>query len=129
MDLRLALAAWLALVNVDRDAAGVPPLHWDPDLAWVAQWRSEDMATRGAFGHGLPDGGTVFDVLSTAGVPYKLAAENLGRCACEPEAIEQVLMGSTNHRENVLEEHFRRVGLGVARASDGRLYYVQLFAG
>jgi uncharacterized protein YkwD len=128
MHLGLALATWLTLVNADRSAAGVPPLSWDPGLADVAQWRSADLADRGAFEHALPQGGTVLDVLKGQGVRYVLAAENLGRCWCEPARIEQVLLESVAHRANVLDGQFRRVGLGLAYASDGRAYYVQLFA-
>ena len=122
------VVAWLALVNTTRATVSAPPLTNDPALAWFAQWRAEQIVATGQFGHTLPDGGLVFDVLSGVGYPYQLAGENLGACMCAPDVIEAALEASPSHRANVLEPRYHRVGLGVAQAQSGESTYVQLFA-
>jgi uncharacterized protein YkwD len=128
MDLSPVLACWLVLVNADRAAAGAAPLVWDPALAEVARWRGEDLAARGALDHQLPHGASMADVLANAGVSYAAAGENLGRCWCGVAPLERALVESPAHRAQLLGPAFGRIGLAVAAAPDGRLYYVQLFA-
>src|SRR5687768_1549534 len=64
------------LVNADRVANGLPALEFDPGLATVARWRSEDMAARQYFSHDI-GGYQVFQVLRDHGITYRVAGENL----------------------------------------------------
>ena len=127
--LSLLLAAWLALVNTDRADAGLPPLALDADLVAYAQWRAEGLAIAAPKGlpHTLPTGGAVYDALAAGGLRVHHAGENLGRCVCLVEDIQQALLASPGHRANVLDPAYARMGLGMAEGPDGRTYYVQLF--
>jgi uncharacterized protein YkwD len=118
------------LVNADRAASGLAPLQFDPSLATIARWRSEDMAARNYFSHDI-GGYQVFQVLRDWGIAYRVAGENLaynyyGQDAAAAQA-ERALMESPGHRANILRPDFTHVGIGVAVAADGRHLFTQLF--
>ncbi len=120
----------LDLVNTDRAANGLPALEFDPTLATIARWRSEDMASRGYFSHDI-GGYEVFQVLRDWGVAYRIAGENLaynyyGQDAATAQA-ERALMDSPGHRANILRPDYTHLGVGVAVAADGRYLFTQLF--
>ena len=118
------------LVNADRAAHGLAPLEFDPGLATVARWRSQDMATRQYFSHDI-GGYQVFDVMRDQGVTYRVAGENLAYNYYSPEETaaraERALMESPSHRANILRPDYTHVGVGVAIAPDGRYLFTQLF--
>ena len=120
----------LDLVNADRIAHGLPALQFDPGLATVARWRSEDMAARQYFSHDI-GGYQVFQVLRDHGITYRVAGENLAYnyYAAEDTAAraENALMQSPTHRDNILRADYTHVGIGVAIAPDGRYLFTQLF--
>lgn len=120
--LRLEIA-----INLARREAGVPPLRLDPDLSELARAHCEDMARRGYFSHVSPEGRTPFDRLTGAGVPWRAAAENLALDR-DPESAHEALMASPNHRRNILDPRFRRVGIGIVRTGHGGVLVGQLFA-
>jgi len=123
----------LDLVNADRVANGLASLEFDPMLATVARWRSEDMATADYFGHDIGNvpGRRVFEVLRSKGVTYRAAGENLARLYIDTvesaTVAEAALMNSPTHRANILQSGFTHLGVGVAVAHDGRVVYTQLF--
>src|SRR5687768_3732756 len=118
------------LVNADRAANGLSALEFDPGLATVARWRSEDMAARGYFSHDI-GGYQVFQVLRDWGIAYRVAGENLAYNYHAPEQTaaqaERALMESPSHRANILRGDYTHVGVGVAVAPDGRFLFTQLF--
>ena len=122
--------ALIDLVNADRAANGLPALEFDPGLATVARWRSEDMAARGYFSHDI-GGYQVFQVLRDWGIAYRVAGENLAYNYYTPEQTavqaERALMESPSHRANILRGDYTHVGVGVAVAPDGRFLFTQLF--
>ena len=125
-----AEAQALDLVNADRAANGLPGLQFDPTLATIARWRSEDMASRGYFSHDI-GGYQVFQVLRDWGVSYRVAGENLaynyyGQDSA-PAQAERALMDSPGHRANILRPDYTHMAVGVAVAADGRYLFTQLF--
>lgn len=122
--------ALIDLLNADRAANGLPALEFDPGLASVARWRSEDMAARQYFSHDI-GGYQVFQVLRDHGIDYRVAGENLAYNYYSPEETalraEKALMESPTHRANILREDYTHVGVGVAVAPDGRFLFTQLF--
>ena len=122
--------AAIDLLNADRVAHGLAPLEFDPSLATVARWRSEDMASRGYFSHDI-GGYQVFQVLRDQGISYRVAGENLAYNYHPFEETaaraERALMESPTHRDNILRPDYTHVGIGVAVAADGRYLYTQLF--
>ena len=122
--------AAIDLMNADRIANGLSPLEFDPSLATVARWRSEDMAARGYFSHDI-GGYQVFQVLRDQGVTYRVAGENLAYNYYSSEETaaraERALMESPSHRDNILRSDYTHIGIGVAQAPDGRFLFTQLF--
>jgi uncharacterized protein YkwD len=44
-----------------------------------------------------------------------------------PERVEQALMRSPSHRQNILEPTFNRIAIGAATDSSGRVVFAQIF--
>ncbi len=107
-----AEAQMLRLVNQARTEAGLVALTMDDSLVGVARAHSKDMFARGYFAHVNPDGKSPFDRMVDAGISFKLAGENLAYAANVQLAFNG-LMNSPDHRANILEKDFRRVGMGV----------------
>ena len=66
--------------------------------------------------------------LSRAGYVYTMAGENLAFTTENESTAMQALIQSPPHRENMLEDRFRKVGIGVAAAGGYGQIYVQVFA-
>lgn len=113
------------LTNEARIAAGLEPLEVDTRLQAVARLHSADMLIRDFFAHENPDGLDPFGRIRAADITYRWAGENLARAATADRAHE-LLMESPGHRENILNEHFRRVGIGAVESPRGILF-TQIF--
>ncbi len=128
-DLDAARTQMLGLINAERAHASAGPLTLDGALNDVAQARSQDMIDRNYFAHQipaggarLPAGGMVFAILDHANVPYEMAGENIALNnyrAFVPldQTVERTntdLMNSPEHKDNILEPKYARIGLGVA---------------
>ena len=126
-------AEFLAGLNAERVRAGLPPLELDPILVNAARYRSADMAARHYFSHTSPEGTTVFDLLDSWGFSYAWAGENLARNNySDAEAVSVSLgelMASQPHRENILNPHYTRIGVGYANDGSGMHYLTTVFAG
>jgi uncharacterized protein YkwD len=113
-------------MNLRRAGAHLAPLALDPRLAAIALARADDLVERQYFGHVSPDGTTAIDALHDGDIPFRYAGENLAQAESVPVA-ESLLWASPNHRENIMEAHYRRVGVAVvATAQDGEIV-VQIF--
>ena len=115
----------LALVNVQRAAAGCGALTADPALAAVARAHSADMRDRDFFDHVNPDGLDPFDSAARAGLVAH--AENIAYGQPDPAAVMDAWMNSAGHRANILNCDLTRLGVGVAQGAGGP-WWTQLFA-
>jgi hypothetical protein len=115
------------LLNRARVDAGLDPLAWSPALADVGEAHAREMYLEGYFSHFSPYTGTVADRLAEAGIPYRVAGENLA-LAASAEEVHEGLMGSPGHRANIESDAFTRVGIGAVRGPLG-LMTVQVFTG
>jgi uncharacterized protein YkwD len=123
----------LAIVNADRQAAGLAPLSFDCHEASVAKQHSRDMAVHHYFSHTSEAGTSPFDRLHEAGITYHVAGENLGmdqgtNRTAMMQAIDVAMMHSPEHRANLLRATFTHVGIGVTYYS-GVLYITEDFTG
>jgi uncharacterized protein YkwD len=66
-------------VNAQRRTHGLPPYQVDDKLTVIARRHSEDMVTRGYFGHATPEGVTFRDRLASVGITVHWAGENIQR--------------------------------------------------
>ena len=125
-------AAWVefSLVNQDRAANGVAPLAWSGSLARVAQYRAQDMLNRNYFSHYDPATGQLafVQLLHLWGIPYTTAGENIA-WSTNPSmaAINAMFMSSPEHRANILNGAYHRLGVGVA-GTGAKTIVVEVFS-
>lgn len=140
--------------NAERSEHRLGTINTDSQLASIARKHSQDMAEREFFSHVTPGGVTMTDRYQRAGydcrVPisqyrYLTGAENIHmtyfgqRVRINGEtriftnetevgrAVVESWMNSPPHRENILNPHWRREGIGVTVTDDGRVYATQNF--
>jgi uncharacterized protein YkwD len=113
-----AEALALALLNADRARFSLGMLERDRQLDAVARAHSEDMRDNGFFGHVSPTTGGPSDRLARARVRTIAHGENVASGNSLHE-LEQALLASLPHRQNVLADGFTRVGIGVAQKDEG----------
>jgi uncharacterized protein YkwD len=103
-----------------RVSHGLPPLRRDPALDRVAQGHSAEMARTRTFAHVLPSDGDMSDRLRKAKYAYQVAGENIG-LSLDALAAHEAVASSPAHLANLLDPHFRRIGLGAkaGRSPDG----------
>jgi uncharacterized protein YkwD len=137
-------------INVQRVAYDRERLEWDDTLGNLARAHSEDMAKRGYFSHKTPEGLTPMKRLEEAGyTKCRLVGENIYQNNLysgvvtekrkttydwnTPEKIAATTlkgwMDSEGHRNTILDKGYSRSGVGVAIASDDKVYITQIFCG
>jgi len=116
----------LDMVNEERAKTGLPLLKADPEMTQVARAHSRDMFARGYFSHVTPEGRTLANRVTFAGVPFLTAGENL---ALGPtlEICHEGLMNSPGHKANILHTSFGRLGIAVLDGGKHGLMITQNF--
>lgn len=116
----------IELVNKERTSRGVAALVFDAALRDVGRAHSGDMFKRGYFSHFSPEGKSVADRISGAGIDFLVVGENLAFAPDVPLA-HKGLMNSEGHKANILSADYTKVGIGVI---DGGVYgkmFTQIF--
>ena len=120
-------------INSERSAAGLPTLAAEGCAIYVAQLRSDDMASAGYFSHTSPSGETAFSLLDDLGVPHGWSGENLARNNYPDNESVGVairdLMASDGHRANILNTNYTSIGVAVAFDGEGMKYFTMVFMG
>ena len=104
----------IRLVNQIRKEHGLSELTYDWELCRVARIKSQDMKENGYFSHTSPTYGSPFKMMSSFGIRYKSAAENIAKGQATPEAVVNAWMNSSGHRANILNKSFTHIGVGYA---------------
>ncbi len=115
------------LVNIERTKAGRPALTENSNLNNAAKLKSEDFITKNYFSHESPTYGSPFNMLSSLGITYTAAAENIASGQRSAEEVMRYWMNSPGHRANILSATYNQIGVGIARDKNGNLYWTQLF--
>jgi uncharacterized protein YkwD len=112
-------------VNDEREERGLDPLAWDDTLADVAAEWSREMATRGELVH--QDVGSLLERDELSG--FRGIGENIFTASAPVPAgvIHVGWMESDDHRVNVLNPGWNRIGIGVHCADDGSVWATQEF--
>jgi uncharacterized YkwD family protein len=118
----------IKLVNQERTAAGLRALIADSPLTHTARLKSQDMVQSNYFAHQSPNYGSPFDMMSQFGIDFQTAGENIA-CNQTVAAAHQALMNSQGHRENILNESFVYVGIGIISGGPCGQMYTQQFVG
>ena len=120
----------LALVNRDRESAGLPPLLWDERVAEVARSHSREMRRRKVVAHVSPITGSAADRVRVAKIKTAVVLENVARAYGIGEA-HQGLMNSPGHRANIMSGLATHIGVGIVFGDEvsGRLeiFITQVF--
>lgn len=118
----------IALVNEERQAAGLPALKLDTSLRAAARKHSKDMSDHDFFSHTSPTYGSFSARLKASGVSYSSAGENIAKYTSVTSA-HSGLMNSSGHRANILNEGYTRIGIGIVYNSSTKYYLItQWFA-
>lgn len=119
-----------SLTNQARVDAGLPLVTPREHLQDIAQQRADEMASGNWFSHDRPDGTDFLTMLRDARVPFRDAAENLGRpnqlTEDDLRDMHARWMASPQHQNNVLGP-YNNVGVGVAEAGNGWAYLCIIF--
>jgi hypothetical protein len=118
----------LSHINILRVQNGLLPLALSGTLSAAAQNHSDDMAATGNVDHNGSDGSTPLTRIQAAGYghwnSYSWYGENIygGQSATVPIAWE-FWINSSPHLKNLLNTHYREVGIGVGHSANGGTYF------
>ena len=116
------------LTNAERRNAGLPDLIWHDTLANAANTRAVELMT--LYSHYRPDGRYPWTAYEDLGGTYWTFGENIAMGQRSAEQVVSAWMNSTRgHREAILNSSYTHLGVGVSVNSNGRIHWVQLFAG
>lgn len=113
----------LAALNSLRAAKGLGALALDPRLCAIANSHGVDMATRGYFDHDSPEGVSPFGRLARAHYRFGYAGENIALDS-DAASAHRAFLHSPEHRENMLESHYARVGIAAIPSERGEYFVV-----
>lgn len=115
----------LRLVNIERSKAGLSALTTNSTLTAAADKRAQE--TKQSFSHTRPNGSSFSTVLKEFNISYRTAGENIAYGQRTPQEVVTGWMNSPGHRANILNANFGKIGIGVYQASNGTIYWTQLF--
>lgn len=110
-------AEFVALLNQERAAQGLPELPVASDLVAVAREHSQWMADSDTLAHNSELGSDVSG--------WQKVGENVGR-GPSVGSIHDAFMASSGHAANILDRDWTEVGVGVV-VVDGRVWVTQVF--
>jgi len=117
----------ITLVNKERTSRGLAPLLYDSTLAYVARLKSQDMVNENYFSHTSPKYGSPFQMMEKYGLKFSAAGENIAYGQSTAQEVMTDWMNSAGHRANILSSAYTHIGVGVAKAANGTLYWTQEF--
>ena len=123
----------LALVNRERENAGVKPLSFSSELANAAHQHSSTMAAAGFFEHRGEGEPALFDRVTASGMDTDHVGENIfetseGVSSAVADECVQMWMQSAGHRMNMLSPEFDKTGIAVGISRNGENYITEDFA-
>ncbi|MBP1934323.1 CAP domain-containing protein [Ammoniphilus resinae] len=117
----------IELTNIERTKAGLPALKGNGELSRVAQFKSQDMIDHNYFDHQSPTYGSPFDMMTSFGIPFSYAGENIAAGQKTPEEVVNGWMNSPGHRANILNPNYTEIGVGLAKGGQYGFYWTQQF--
>jgi uncharacterized protein YkwD len=114
----------LCLLNAQRRAHGLRPLHLDHKLGRAASHHAHDMVNRHFFDHNSLNGATFADRIKRTGWTHARRSYTIGEnigwgggSLATPRAMVSAWMHSAGHRANILSRSFRMIGVGIANGA------------
>lgn len=119
------------ITNAFRVRNDLKPLIWNNDLANTARKHSTDMGERNYFDHTSPEGDTVSERMTKAGLMSTLRTYGENISAGYDNAFEAMAgwINSQGHRNNILLSGYTSLGVGAIYNAKGdyKVYYAQNF--
>ena len=104
----------LSIINSERQKNGIGNLNFNTALGNAAQAHADDMYQNNYFSHTGRDGSSPSDRAIRAGYPTRSTGENIAAGTTSPSYIFNMWMGSTGHRQNMLNPTWKSAGIGLA---------------
>lgn len=120
----------IALTNGKRTQSGLGALSFNSQLSAAAASKAGDMFAADYWAHNSPSGKTPWSFITASGYRYLYAGENLARDFSDASSVVEAWMASPSHRSNILDDHFKEIGVAVASGDlEGRevVLVVQMF--
>lgn len=111
----------IALVNKEREAAGLDPLEKSDSLCSSAEIRAAELGTK--FSHTRPDNTSCFTAID---ISYRTCGENIAMGQRTPDEVMNSWMGSSGHKANILGSKYTKIGVAYDESNGG---WVQIFTG
>lgn len=117
----------LEMANQSRALAGAPPLRMEESLREAARAHARRMVSSQLLEHQLSGESSLLERIAQVSLlRLDRVGENIAYASCA-SGVNEVLMRSTPHRQNLLDPGFNVAGFAAIR-SHNRLYVVQDFA-
>ncbi|MBQ3939547.1 MAG: hypothetical protein II723_00405 [Oscillospiraceae bacterium] len=101
--------------NAIRGVYGLPALHWNEQLAEMAQAHSDDMAENNYMSHTDSAGMDPGDRIRASGIKWRMIGENVDGGLRDPfAAADDWFRSVKGHREEMLGDKYTDIGIGFA---------------
>ena len=103
----------IELTNKEREKKGLTKVVENEALNKAAAAKAANMFAENYWAHFAPSGKTPWDFITGAGYRFTFAGENLAKNFYESDQVVTAWMNSTTHRDNLLNPHYRDIGIAV----------------
>lgn len=117
-------------VNRHREMRGLGHLALSEELLEIARDYSRRMAEERFFSHTDPEGRTVRQRVSEAGIRWRVLGENLAYSNGYTNPVAASMNGwmdSEGHRRNILDPSYRQTAIGAWISADGTVFFTEIF--
>ncbi len=121
-------SAAIDAANAERVAAGLAALQSGAALNSAAVAHSIDQASHNTMTHTGSDGSNAGTRLARSGFSASTWGENVAAGYTSAASVVSGWMGSSGHRENILNPNVTYIGVAYAQAGDGTLYWTMVLA-
>ncbi len=116
------------ITNEYRYEENKPALEVNNELMVIAQTRAEELAKSDQMSHTRPDGSYFSTVFTEYGMHDIQVGENIAWGYKTPDEVCEQWKMSKSHYENILNNEWTQIGIGIAQYKDGTYVFVQEFS-
>ena len=118
-----AEAKLIALINIEREANGAPPLAMNWEITRLARYKSEEMRKHRLFDHESLVYGNPAQTLDRFNISYSAVGANIAKGQETAQQVMDAWWGSPMHRANLVNENFTSAGVGLSLDEYGIPYW------
>lgn len=107
----------IELTNAQRIKSGLGPVVENEALDKAAKLKGQNMIEENYWAHFAPSGKSPWDFILGAGYKFTYAGENLAKNFQTDEDVVNAWMNSPSHRDNLLNTHYKDVGIAVVEGT------------